>query len=352
MNAALRFLHRLARGGVWALAGSIALFGLGASAPAAAIDWHAAIVGDAGQSVDAPAACPGCCSGHGGISGRCASNGRVYCADGTVSPSCSCSSCGVTTTCSGGQYWNGSACVCPAGQSLVNGTCRTSTPTCSGGQVWNGSACACPAGQSLVNGTCRAPTPTCSGGQTWNGSACACPVGQSLVNGTCRTPAQVCSGGQYWNGSACVCPAGLVLVNGQCGAANPAFVIGPGISGNWFDPTQSGHGLQIDVIKAPTATATIFWFTFDNAGNPAWLLGVGSYSGNRLEARAVRTLNGRFPPNFVASQVNQLDWGTLTVTFDDCTHGRLDWAAADPNFTATGSMRLEQATQVAGTSCP
>lgn len=42
------------------------------------------------------AGCPGCCSSHGGISSSCSSNGRIYCMDGTVSPSCSCSSCGVS----------------------------------------------------------------------------------------------------------------------------------------------------------------------------------------------------------------------------------------------------------------
>ena len=40
------------------------------------------------------AGCPGCCSSHGGITQSC-SSGKVVCADGTVSPSCTCSSCGV-----------------------------------------------------------------------------------------------------------------------------------------------------------------------------------------------------------------------------------------------------------------
>lgn len=49
--------------------------------------------------------------------------------------------------------------------------------------------------------------------------------------------------------------------------------------------------------------------------------------------------------------MNRLDWGTLSLTFDDCSYARLDWTSVDPNFTAAGSLRLEQATQV-GTSCP
>ena len=46
----------------------------------------------------AHAGCPGCCSSHGGITNSCASNGRVYCQDGTVSPTCTCAACGVPTT--------------------------------------------------------------------------------------------------------------------------------------------------------------------------------------------------------------------------------------------------------------
>ena len=44
---------------------------------------------------EATAACPGCCSGHGGISAACSSVGRIVCVDGTISPSCLCSTCGV-----------------------------------------------------------------------------------------------------------------------------------------------------------------------------------------------------------------------------------------------------------------
>lgn len=47
---------------------------------------------------ESSAACPGCCSSHGGITNSCSTSGRVICADGSVSPSCSCSSCGVSTT--------------------------------------------------------------------------------------------------------------------------------------------------------------------------------------------------------------------------------------------------------------
>jgi hypothetical protein len=79
----------------------------------------------------AKAACPGCCSSHGGISNSCAADGRIYCQDGTISPSCTCTSCNVappTPTCTGGRVWNGLACVCPSGQSFAEGSCYTPLP--------------------------------------------------------------------------------------------------------------------------------------------------------------------------------------------------------------------------------
>jgi hypothetical protein len=43
-----------------------------------------------------PQGCPGCCSYHGGITSACFSDGRVICADGSVSPTCTCAACGIT----------------------------------------------------------------------------------------------------------------------------------------------------------------------------------------------------------------------------------------------------------------
>lgn len=185
----------------------------------------------------------------------------------------------------------------------------------------------------------------------WNGSACACPTGQTLGNGRCRTSKPTCTGGQTWNGSACACPTGQVLTNGEC-TSNPGFVIGPGVSGNWFNPSESGHGFQFEILGNPPFTMTVFWFTFDNAGNTVWISGAGAFQGNRFVVDAVRVLGGRFPPNFKSRNVTTLPWGRLIFTFQDCTHARVEWASFDPNFTANGTMNLEQLTRVSGMSCP
>src|SRR4051812_30714088 len=56
----------------------------------------AAIGGEMVETPDQIDSCSGCCSSHGGITSSCAGNGHVICRDGSVSPSCLCSSCGTS----------------------------------------------------------------------------------------------------------------------------------------------------------------------------------------------------------------------------------------------------------------
>jgi hypothetical protein len=252
----------------------------------------AAMSGEIVETPDQIDSCSGCCSSHGGITNSCAGNGHVICRDGSVSPSCLCSSCGTSPpppTCTGGSYWNGSACVCPAGETFVNGVCTIVTHTCSGGMIWTGTTCACPAGEQFIYG--------------------------------------------------------------QCQIVSVGFTIGGGISGSWYDPSQSGHGFLIEVIKG-TDQAQAIWFAFDNSGNQAWIAGEGAISGNQVTMSALLVDGGRFPPHFDASLIERNGWGTLTFTFADCDHGTVQWATSNQAFTSSGTMNLVRLTSIEGTSCP
>jgi hypothetical protein len=292
------------------------------------VDLHRALVaatgGDVGDAPDAVDSCSGCCSSHGGITSSCAGNGHVVCHDGSVSPSCLCSSCG---------------------------TSPPPPPTCSGGSYWNGSACVCPSGQIFVNGVCTTPAHTCSGGSSWNGTTCVCPTGQSFVNGVCTTPVQACSNGMQWNGVICACPTGEEFIFGQCQAVSQNFTIGGGMSGSWYDPNQSGQGFVIEVIKG-TDQAQAIWFAFDNQGNHAWIAAQGPIDGNRITMDALVVDGGRFPPHFDSSAIERNSWGTLTFTFTDCNAAIVEWTTSNSAFTHSGAMSLVRLTSIEGTSCP
>lgn len=125
--------------------------------------------------------------------------------------------------------------------------------------------------------------------------------------------------------------------------------IGPGFTGAWYDPAQNGHGLFVEVLPGQRLLAA--WFTFDPAGNPAWFLGIGGYSGNTATITAVdQPTGGRWIPNFDASRIVHNAWGTLTLTFSDCNHGVVRFSSTAGY--GSGSMDLTRLTSPAGSSCP
>ncbi len=165
---------------------------------------------------------------------------------------CATSASGTGTACTAGQYWNGTACVtsgstsgcstpgncydssicASSGWYWYNGGCwsspqSTGATTCSSGQYWNGTSCvssSSTSGSGAVcgNGSCESAesaascpadcgsytpppsttTTTCSSGQYWNGSACVSSETTSTPPpSTSTTP--TCPSGQTWNGSTC-----------------------------------------------------------------------------------------------------------------------------------------------------
>jgi hypothetical protein len=129
----------------------------------------------------------------------------------------------------------------------------------------------------------------------------------------------------------------------------PPFAIDSGITGAWYDPSQSGHGLFIEVLSDNRFYAS--WFAFNPAGTEqAWFTGVGTYSGNTASITAVaQPTGGRWIPNFEPSLIERKTWGTLTLTFIDCNHGTVDFNSVLGY--GTGSMNLTRLTQPVGLTC-
>ena len=139
--------------------------------------------------------------------------------------------------------------------------------------------------------------------------------------------------------------AGVIVVQGT-----PAFAIGPGITGAWFNPAQSGHGLFIEVLPDNRFYAS--WFAFNPMGTEqAWFAGVGTYDGGTATITEVEMpTGGRWIPNFDPNTITRNPWGTLNFTFTDCDHGRVDFNSVAGY--GTGSMNLTRLTQPAGLMCP
>jgi glucose/arabinose dehydrogenase len=131
--------------------------------------------------------------------------------------------------------------------------------------------------------------------------------------------------------------------------------IGPGITGAWFDPAQSGHGIFLEVLDPspnfPQPRLLAWWFTFDPDGNQAWFGGTGPIEGDRAIVDVVQTRGGRWIPNFDPTQIVNDAWGTLHFSFDSCSSGTVEFSSAVGGF-GSGSMHLTRLTQPSGLTCP
>ncbi len=133
-------------------------------------------------------------------------------------------------------------------------------------------------------------------------------------------------------------------------AASISGSIGPGFTGSWFDPAQSGHGLMLEVL--PDNRLLALWFSFNPQGSQqSWFGGVGTYSGNTATITDVALpTGGRWIPNFDQNAIVLNPWGTLTLTFTDCNHGKVDFNSV--RGYGSGSMNLTRLTLPAGLTCP
>lgn len=142
--------------------------------------------------------------------------------------------------------------------------------------------------------------------------------------------------------------AAALVFCGACAAAS-AVDIGPGFTGAWYDPQQSGHGLFLEVL--PNNQLLAFWFTFDPDGTQqSWFGGVGPYSGNTATVPVILTTGGRWIPNFDESKRVDHPWGTLTFTFNDCNSGRVDFTSTYPGY-GSNHMNLTRLTLPSGLTC-
>lgn len=106
--------------------------------------------------------------------------------------------------------------------------------------------------------------------------------------------------------------------------------IGPAHSGSWFNDTQSGHGFSMEFAEVPNfgPFAAIYWYTYDNLGNPIFFLGTGVPDGNRVEVTfesPVGMAYGDFDPGTVTRN----NGGTAVFEFTDRDNATFTYTPSD-----------------------
>jgi len=124
------------------------------------------------------------------------------------------------------------------------------------------------------------------------------------------------------------------------------FVIEPGISSAWFDPTHDGEGFLIEILA--DNRAVMYWFTFDGNGEQSWYLAVGEVRGNRLLfPELVQTSGGVFGPDFDPDTVVRKVVGSATFLYESCDAGTMVYDLPG----GKGRFELRRLSRVMGANC-
>lgn len=119
------------------------------------------------------------------------------------------------------------------------------------------------------------------------------------------------------------------------------------VTGLWLEPDRDGHYLLLE--QPEPERLTLFWATFDGAGNPLWLYGGGRLEGNRLTVDLHLQTGMRFG-SFRRSDLSVEKWGEMTLEIANCRELAMNWRA-DGRPALDGEAVLTRLTQVQGQEC-
>jgi len=122
-----------------------------------------------------------------------------------------------------------------------------------------------------------------------------------------------------------------------------------GRSGAWYDPSHDGEGWMLETL--PDGRIVVYWFTYDDEGRQAWMLGVA-----RIEGRTVWiddlliTRGAHFGDAFRTEDVVKESWGSFGFLFENCVDARMRYASTDARF-GEGTLNPRHLAQLAATDC-
>jgi hypothetical protein len=121
-------------------------------------------------------------------------------------------------------------------------------------------------------------------------------------------------------------------------------------SGSWFDPSQAGQGLTVEVLSDDVGL--IYWYVFSpQYPEPLWILGSGQINGSQIQADMYTVSGVLFPSAYQQADPVFRPWGTATLTLGDCHSGSFSWQPLETTQYQAGQMPVQRLTSLAGQAC-
>lgn len=135
-------------------------------------------------------------------------------------------------------------------------------------------------------------------------------------------------------------------------AAAPAAAIDPSYSGSWYSPPESGSGFNLEIFEDDRAL--LFWYTYDDAGDAVWLYSEGAIDGEEIAFDTYFAQGMRFS-DLDAADKDNLYWGTVTMTFQDCDHATIRYESTltglDHSPVGSRTFDVERLVNIASLPC-
>ena len=128
------------------------------------------------------------------------------------------------------------------------------------------------------------------------------------------------------------------------------FIIDTTMSGTWYDPQRNGEGYIIEIL--PNKRVLMTYFTYlPNETLQAWILGVGTYEGNKIIIDDLQiTSGGIFGASFDPNLVQRLPWGELSFEFNSCDDAVINYNSTDLAY-GSGDHQMIRLTKLGGLEC-
>jgi hypothetical protein len=125
------------------------------------------------------------------------------------------------------------------------------------------------------------------------------------------------------------------------------MTVSPTHTGSWYNPSQDGHGLAVEVLDSETTV--IYWFVYDTEGNPIFLLTDATNNGS-IASGTTYYYSGMKFGEFNPDDNNQQVWGQASLTIHTCSSATWEYSSTDPAF-GSGSIHMEKLAEVEGVKC-
>ena len=125
----------------------------------------------------------------------------------------------------------------------------------------------------------------------------------------------------------------------RIGGSSLLELLGARYSGSWYSEGQSGHGFSMEFGQGAKGLSKVvgYWYIYDDAGNPIFMVGQGTPEGNQVEVifySPVGMIYGEFDPSAVPNPLDE--GGTGVFVFSDSSNATFSYTPSEFSINTWG----------------